>query len=537
MKKNQSILQKMSDALMSGRSRIHQVQKNVCFAGLFLTGISVLFSSHAEAQTRLPGPNIGDKGSVTFFYQNQRVTYTTVRAADGNVWTQQNLGATKVADSLADVQAYGDYFQWGRWDDGHQLRASITRKPAYTLTANNPSGLNFCADSFITSPNTSGGAGSQPPYWWTNGDENNTWTNNPPSATNGFSPCAALGIGWRLGDSTEWADILRLENINDLATGFSSHLKIGADGYKSGRAGTLSNEGRGFIRGYWTSSPTPQYSGTPESGAYYANPSIYGSSISSSYAQNGFSIRCLLPADAVIGLDISGPDTVCNSGGSVSFSTPALGIASYYLWQLPDGMTGESDSNSIIIAPPGATESSSATITVYAFNHCDDTVAVRSKDVIYSFIDAIITVDEFVLSTTEDYVTYQWLKEGAIIPGATAKAYTVTENAQYRVVVTNRVGCVDTSEAYVVTNVRVSIENMQFMADQISIYPNPAADYIRIKSPVVLDLIVTAIDGRQLMSSVSSEILSLKGLNQGVYLLHLRDKQGRLIKVEKLIKP
>jgi hypothetical protein len=40
-----------------------------------------------------PGSNTGDTGCVSFMYQGQQVTYTTVRAKDGNIWLQQNLEA------------------------------------------------------------------------------------------------------------------------------------------------------------------------------------------------------------------------------------------------------------------------------------------------------------------------------------------------------------------------------------------------------------------------------------------------------------
>src|SRR5687767_6573844 len=68
-----------------------------------------------------PGATAGSTGCVTFNYRGQSVTYYTVRARDGKVWLQQNLGSPQVAMSAADEASFGHYFQWGRWDDGHQL--------------------------------------------------------------------------------------------------------------------------------------------------------------------------------------------------------------------------------------------------------------------------------------------------------------------------------------------------------------------------------------------------------------------------------
>ena len=42
------------------------------------------------------------------------------------VWLDRNLGATQVATTLTDSDAYGDLFQWGRAADGHEKRDSNT---------------------------------------------------------------------------------------------------------------------------------------------------------------------------------------------------------------------------------------------------------------------------------------------------------------------------------------------------------------------------------------------------------------------------
>ena len=41
-----------------------------------------------------------------------------MRAADGNAWLQQNLGADEVATAMNAANAFGDLYQWGRWTDG-----------------------------------------------------------------------------------------------------------------------------------------------------------------------------------------------------------------------------------------------------------------------------------------------------------------------------------------------------------------------------------------------------------------------------------
>ena len=45
---------------------------------------------------------------------------------DTRCWLDRNLGASRVANSYDDSQAYGYLFQWGRANDGHQIRTRST---------------------------------------------------------------------------------------------------------------------------------------------------------------------------------------------------------------------------------------------------------------------------------------------------------------------------------------------------------------------------------------------------------------------------
>ena len=81
-----------------------------------------------------PGFSCGDSvvgsGSDT-------LTYGTVLAADGRCWLDRNLGATEVATAANDYLAYGNLYQWGRSNDGHQLinwSSPTTGSPYYGTT-------------------------------------------------------------------------------------------------------------------------------------------------------------------------------------------------------------------------------------------------------------------------------------------------------------------------------------------------------------------------------------------------------------------
>ncbi len=147
-----------------------------------------------------------------------------------------------------------------------------------------------------------------------------------------------------------------------------------------------------------------------------------------------------------------------------------------------------------------------------------------------------VTIEVDTLRTLEAYKTYQWMKDGELIPGATDRNLTVSENGDYRVIVTDESGCSDTSAVYPVTN-QSSIQDA--FAAKMYIYPNPAEDVIYIKSPVAVRIALTGVDGRLLCSGrndAASHKLSVKELSPGIYLLTILDTKGNLVRVEKIVK-
>ncbi|WP_306353401.1 FG-GAP-like repeat-containing protein [Flavobacterium sp. '19STA2R22 D10 B1'] len=222
-----------------------------------------------------PGPNVGDTGCISFTYNGTTVQYATVRAADGNVWLQQNLGSSKTATMSNDELAYGDLFQWGRWDDKHQVRNSTAQVNG--LFPNNPSGLNGGNNHFLTPT----------PAWWNQGVLSDTWqaaTAAAVSATDGCDPCKALGNEWKLPTPEEWQAVVTGENITNIQSAFDSHLKLTIAGNRGG-TGELNFVGvRGF---YWSNTP----SSTGAKLLYYSNAIV---NPTAGYPRGqGASIRCL----------------------------------------------------------------------------------------------------------------------------------------------------------------------------------------------------------------------------------------------------
>lgn len=232
-----------------------------------------------------PGPVPGDLGCVTFNYSGATKTFTTVRGKDGKVWLQQNLGSTNVATSATDATAYGDTFQWGRWDDGHQSRTSATSSTA--LAQNNPTGLNGGNPNFL----------SDNADWWGDGTITDNWDKENPAnvtAESGCDPCKALGNDWNLPTQADWQAIISAEEITDIAKAFTSNLKLTVGGNRTS-SGSFNFVGQ---RGYYWSKTTTTNTGYAKY-LYYSNAIVNAGA--GGFREQGSSVRCL-KASSVLGV-------------------------------------------------------------------------------------------------------------------------------------------------------------------------------------------------------------------------------------------
>lgn len=235
-----------------------------------------------------PGTNPGDTGCVSFTYKGQPVSYTTVRGQDGKVWLQQNLGSIQVATAMTDTDSYGDLFQWGRWDDGHQVRNSST---VSMPLVNNPSGLTGITSFIIGS-----GTGN---YWWSTNAQTDKWSGENITAITseiGVDPCKAIGQGWRLPTQSDWTTTVNAEGISNPTSAFNSRLKLPAAGNRSPIDGTFTYAGQ---RGYYWSSDV-----SGSGGKYlYIGTAIANAGSGGSRGQ-GQSLRCIKETSALGTSDI-----------------------------------------------------------------------------------------------------------------------------------------------------------------------------------------------------------------------------------------
>jgi uncharacterized protein (TIGR02145 family) len=180
----------------------------------------------------------------------------------GKIWMDRNLGATQVATSSTDADSYGDYYQWGRAADGHQISTSPTT-PTLSST-DTPSHGDFI--TINSSPND-----------WRNPQNTNLW-----QGVNGVNnPCPS---GYRLPTETELNAERLSWSTNNAAGAFASPLKLPVAGNRNYNSGLLGSVGAGGL--YWSSTVSSNQSIRLYFDSSNANVGTYGRA-------DGRSVRCI----------------------------------------------------------------------------------------------------------------------------------------------------------------------------------------------------------------------------------------------------
>jgi len=201
-------------------------------------------------------------GSQVSFTTTSAPAVSTVTSTTGKVWMDRNLGASRVATSSTDDQAYGDLYQWGRDTDGHEKRTSQTTS---TLSSSDTPGHG----KFITI--NSGN------YDWRSPQNNNLW-----QGVNGINkPCPA---GFRIPTAAEWEAERASWSSRSSSGAYASPLKLPMAGYRDGSSGSLYDVGSyGY---YWSGTVDGSSAQGLSFYSGYATMFYY-------YRASGGSVRCL----------------------------------------------------------------------------------------------------------------------------------------------------------------------------------------------------------------------------------------------------
>lgn len=181
-----------------------------------------------EGKTAERKVEVAQKGGNNLFELGFVPPVPTVTSRTGRVWMDRNLGASRVATSSTDSEAYGDLYQWGRGTDGHEKRTSQTTS---TLSSSDTPGHG----KFITLSNS--------PYDWRSPKNDKLW-----QGVNGTNnPCPE---GFRVPTVVEWEAERKSWSRNNSAGAFTSPLKLPVAGYRFYGSGSLYGVGTGG--NYWS---------------------------------------------------------------------------------------------------------------------------------------------------------------------------------------------------------------------------------------------------------------------------------------------
>jgi hypothetical protein len=164
----------------------------------------------------------------------------------------------------------------------------------------------------------------------------------------------------------------------------------------------------------------------------------------------------------------------------------------------------------------------------------------------------VVTYDGTHLNTGTTFATYQWFKAMIPIAGATNASVTPTSTGYYEVQVSDANGCLAFSPSFPLKSLVLDTIHTDsthhsgsgtgttgvttLNRNEVKIFPNPAQSTIHIVTAMPLRAVMTAIDGRKVMDEANAQTINISQLASGMYMLMLFDKDGVMVKNEKVVK-
>lgn len=179
---------------------------------------------------------------------------------------------------------------------------------------------------------------------------------------------------------------------------------------------------------------------------------------------------------------------------------------------------------------------STATHTIVggAANGCDSIVTLNLT--INALPTPTITNNNNGTITSSAGTTYQWINctTNTPIAGATAQTFAPTVNGSYAVIVSNALGCSDTSACMTIND--LSVGDIKDFALQV--HPNPTTGVVTVvyNSDEKATVVVMDASGKQLRTQeiVSQELIDLGAYDRGVYFLRISTgNNSELIRIVK----
>jgi len=173
----------------------------------------------------------------------------------------------------------------------------------------------------------------------------------------------------------------------------------------------------------------------------------------------------------------------------------------------------------------------------HRFSNAGSCDSIVTLNLTVTYPNTSVTLQDNTLTANQADAQYQWYK-GCInlnsqmtpIYNATEQTFTPTENGYYSVEITYQ-NCVYFSDCEEVKTLKVD----NIFADNISIYPNPVKDKLRIKSEELRINSVEILDitGKEILNAHlldNQYLIDTNSLPQGIYLIKIYTDKGTVIK-------
>ncbi|PWN57943.1 hypothetical protein C1634_025155, partial [Chryseobacterium viscerum] len=223
--------------------------------------------------------------------QQRRMLYLPIVAEDGNIWLNNNLGASysnvdhpsfnlaQQATSSYDLLSYGSRFQWGRRPDGHELIDWINNSPPGAYVGK----LRFGTSTFRSDLPTN-------VFFIINALWNGDWrvTTDLTLWASESSPNNPCPLGFRVPKYEEFKNLFSYLTINNypIDAAFNSTLKISVGPSVTHEYGVLSGN-----NGYWASNTLNE--GQNFSALMYLQQPFPAMQIAKEPRANGLAVRCI----------------------------------------------------------------------------------------------------------------------------------------------------------------------------------------------------------------------------------------------------
>jgi len=207
-----------------------------------------------------------------------------------------------------------------------------------------------------------------------------------------------------------------------------------------------------------------------------------------------------------------GPTTFCE-GESVVLSA---NVSNSYLWNNNEQV------QNILVDAPGI-----YTVTITDYNQCSNTSDPITVVVNPLPTTPIITVSQNTL-TCSVKTNVQWYLNGTEIPGATKPQYTMTENGDYTVRISNGT-CTVFSESFICNSFKSTNLLAINKVSNTKLFPNPTIGplTIQLENAIGAQILITNAEGKMIYNAAYSEQIDLTGNAMGVYFITVISTQGK----------